>query len=177
MTIWTSGWTSGWASGWTSGCGSPPCLSSGRHRLARQVVGFLGCLGRACRGPSGCWGPFVQLLSRRLSGGDCTLVGLLIQTKPSVTCGICLMFVCLFSLHLYFISLFVCFGFLSFQVLLGCCFGFYVSSWRSISILCLCRFLILSAGFCYIVFPLVGPSFRHSSLCRRHARRWHSVVQ
>ena len=57
---------------------------------------------------------------------------LLIQTKPSATCGIYLMFVCFPFIFTLLVCLFVFVFFV--QV-----FDFYVSIWHSLSIICLCR--------------------------------------
>ena len=86
--------------------GAPRCPSSGPRRAAAP----LGCWERAACFHSGSLG--VGYETGPVGCLVMTVHCLLIQTKPSVTCGICLMFVCLFSFHLYFVSLFVCFGFL-----------------------------------------------------------------
>ena len=146
-----------------------------------------------------CLGLRIGLLSRLLSswvslGGmvwfGCFLGGCLLLTVhclliysnqtgvPAYTCGIfldvclfvysCILVFCLFVLVIFF-SLFVRF------------LGFYVSSWRLIFIYCLSREpCFCFPGFCYLASLLACPSMTfhsHSSLCRCHARRWHSMVQ
>ena len=106
---------------------------------------------------------------------------LLIQTKPvcrRTRAVFFLMFVCLF---IPVFGFFVCLFWLLFFFFFVRFLGFYVSSWRLIFIYCLSRepcscFL----GFCYLASLLAFPSMTfhsHSSLCRCHARRWHSMVQ